>query len=57
VAIMLHAYGIAFEQKAISGFGETLVDSAAIIDHLNEIHGRDRALAPRSGAETTAWRR
>lgn len=31
--------------------GEVLVDSAAIIDHLDEIHGRDRALTPPVGAE------
>ena len=30
--------------------GETLVDSVAIIDHLDEVHGRDRALTPASGA-------
>ena len=34
--------------------GETLVDSAAIIDHLDEIHGRDRALTPPSGADRRA---
>jgi glutathione S-transferase len=31
--------------------GETPIDSAAIVDHLDEVHGGDRALAPRSGAE------
>lgn len=30
--------------------GEALVDSSAIVDHLDEIHGRDRALTPASGA-------
>ncbi len=34
--------------------GETLVDSAAIIDHLDELHGRDRALTPAAGAERRA---
>jgi glutathione S-transferase len=76
VAITLHAYGVAFEQKAISGFGnrdevrvsnplgripalgldsgETLVDSAAIVDHLDEVYGGDRPLTPRSGADRRA---
>jgi hypothetical protein len=31
--------------------GETLVDSAAIIDHLDEMYGRDRALIPSAGAD------
>ena len=31
--------------------GETLVDSAAIIDYLDEIYGRERALTPPSGAD------
>lgn len=31
--------------------GEALVDSTAIVDHLDEIHGRDRALTPASGPE------
>ena len=30
--------------------GETVVDSGAIIDHLDELHGRDRALVPPAGA-------
>jgi len=38
--------------------GETLVDSAAIIDHLDEVHGakhgRERALTPPSGADRRA---
>lgn len=34
--------------------GETLVDSSAIIDHLDEVHGRARALAPPSGANRRA---
>ena len=76
VAITLHIYGIAFEQRPLSGFGnrvevraanplgripalmlddgETLVDSGAIIDHLDEVHGRDRALNPAAGADRRA---
>jgi glutathione S-transferase len=34
--------------------GETLVDSGAIIDHLDEVHGRDRALTPAAGADRRA---
>ncbi|CAN5795103.1 glutathione S-transferase [soil metagenome] len=34
--------------------GETLIDSAAIIDHLDEHHGRERALTPPAGAERRA---
>lgn len=34
--------------------GEALVDSAAIIDHLDEVYGRDRALTPPGGAERRA---
>src|ERR1039458_9619153 len=34
--------------------GETLVDSAAIIDHLDEAYGRDRALTPEAGADRRA---
>jgi len=34
--------------------GETLVDSGAIIDHLDEAHGRDRALTPVEGADRRA---
>jgi glutathione S-transferase len=30
--------------------GETLLDSGAIIDHLDEVYGRDRALTPPAGA-------
>jgi glutathione S-transferase len=72
VAITLRAYGVPFEQRALSGFadraevrarnplgripalvldsGETLVDSGAIIDHLDEAYGGDRALTPKAGA-------
>ncbi len=31
--------------------GETLVDSGAIIDHLDEVYGRDQALTPIAGAD------
>jgi glutathione S-transferase len=34
--------------------GEALVDSAAIIDHLDEVYGRERALMPPSGADRRA---
>jgi glutathione S-transferase len=34
--------------------GETLVDSGAIIDHLDEVYGRDRALTPPAGADRRA---
>ncbi|MEJ0077241.1 MAG: glutathione S-transferase family protein [Alphaproteobacteria bacterium] len=34
--------------------GEVLVDSAAIIDHLDETHGRERALTPFAGPERRA---
>jgi len=76
VAITLRAYGVPFEQRALSGFadrdevrarnplgripalvldsGETLVDSGAIIDHLDEAYGGDRALTPASGADRRA---
>ena len=69
VAISLTAYGVVYEQKAISGFGdreevraanplgripalvldtgETLVDSGAIVDHLDDAYGRDQPLTPR----------
>jgi glutathione S-transferase len=34
--------------------GETLVDSGTIIDHLDELHGRDRALTPAAGPDRRA---
>lgn len=34
--------------------GEALIESAAIVDHLDELHGRDRALIAASGAERRA---
>jgi len=76
VAITLHAYGMAFEQKTINAFehrdevrasnplgripalvldsGEVLIDSAAIIDHLDEVYGRERALTPPARPERRA---
>jgi glutathione S-transferase len=76
VAITLHLYGIPFEQRSLSGFGEreavraanplgripalvledgeALVDSGAIIDHLDEIYGRERALTPACGPDRRA---
>src|SRR5471030_1125076 len=76
VAITLQAYGVPYEQQALSGFGnraevraqnplgripalvldngEVLLDSAAIIDHLDEAYGRDRALTPSTGADRRA---
>lgn len=76
VAITLTAYGVAYEQKCISGFGnreevraanplgripalvldggETLVDSGAIVDHLDEVYGGERPLTPKSGADRRA---
>jgi glutathione S-transferase len=38
--------------------GEVLIDSAAILDHLDELVGPERALMPRSGkARREAWQR
>jgi glutathione S-transferase len=76
VAITLEFYGIAYEQRPLSGFdnraevrtynplgriptlaldeGEVLIDSGAIIDHLDETYGRERALTPPSGADRRA---
>lgn len=76
VAITLAAYGVPFEQRALTGFdhredvraanplgripalvldsGEVLVDSAAIVDHLDETYGGAAPLTPRDGAERRA---
>jgi glutathione S-transferase len=73
VAIALRLYGIAFEHKPWSTFGdadtiapynplrrvptlvldngEALIESAAILDYLDETVGPDRAMLPASGAE------
>jgi glutathione S-transferase len=34
--------------------GETLIDSNAIIDHLDEVYGRDQPLTPRGGSDRRA---
>jgi glutathione S-transferase len=76
VAITLSIYGVPFEQRPLSGFGnraevrasnplgripalvldsgETLIDSDAIIDHLDEAYGGDKPLTPRNGADRRA---
>ena len=77
VAITLKHYGVAYEQRDLSGFGnrievraanplgripalvlagggETLVDSAAIVDHLDEVYGGNAPLTPSSGADRRA---
>ena len=76
VAITLRAYGVAYEQSDLNGFGhraelraanplgripalvldggETLIDSGAIVDHLDETHGGERPLTPRAGADRRA---
>jgi glutathione S-transferase len=40
----------------VLGSGETLIDSNAIIDHLDKAYGGDRPLTPRGGAERRAVR-
>ena len=76
VAITLKAYGVPFEQRALSAFasrdevrasnplgripalvldsGEALVDSGAIVDHLDEVYGGGRPLTPKAGADRRA---
>jgi glutathione S-transferase len=76
VAITLQHYGVRYEQRDLSGFGnraevrvanplgripalvldsgETLIDSAAIVDHLDETQGGDLPSTPRSGADRRA---
>ena len=76
VAITLAAYGVPYEQRCVSGFGnrdevrqhnplgripalvlndgETLIDSGAIVDHLDERYGGERPTIPRAGAERRA---
>lgn len=76
VAITLAAYGVPYEQRCVSGFGnreevrghnplgripalvlddgETLIDSGAIVDHLDERYGGERPTIPRTGAERRA---
>jgi glutathione S-transferase len=76
VAITLHHYGLDYDRRALSTFGdfedvltvnplgkipaleladgEVLVDSQAILDHLDEVAGADAALTPPAGAERRA---
>jgi glutathione S-transferase len=76
VAITLAAYGVAYEQRCVSGFGdrdevrrhnplgripalvlddgETLIDSGAIVDFLDERYGGDQPTVPKAGAERRA---
>lgn len=76
VAITLQVYGVPYDQRDLSGFGnraevraanplgripalvldggETLIDSGAIVDHLDEAYGADRPSTPRSGADRRA---
>ena len=73
VAITLKLYGVPFEQRDLSGFGnraevraanplgripalvlddgETLIDSTAIVDHLDQTYGGARPLTPASGPD------
>jgi glutathione S-transferase len=72
VAIAMHLYGIAYEHRPWSTFGdaaliapfnplirvptlvlddgESLIESGAILDHLDQVAGPERALIPPSGA-------
>ena len=76
VAITLQAYGVPYQQQALSGFGnraevraanplgripalvlddgETLIDSAAIVDHLDQTWGGVRPLTPAAGTDRRA---
>lgn len=69
VAITLQAYGVAYEQRDLNGFGNRaevraanplgripvlVLDSGAIVDHLDEAYGGDLPLTPRSGADRRA---
>jgi glutathione S-transferase len=76
VAVALHVYGMAYEHRPWSTFGdgnrvaefnplrrvptlvldngEALIESFAILDHLDELAGPSRALIPASGAERRA---
>ncbi|MBN9490032.1 MAG: glutathione S-transferase family protein [Alphaproteobacteria bacterium] len=76
VAITLKLYGVPYEQRDLSGFGnrvevrvanplgripalalesgETLIDSGAIVDHLDETYGGEKPLTPRTGADRRA---
>ena len=76
VAVTLRAYGVAYEQAGLNGFGnraevrarnplgripalvldsgEVLIDSGAIVDHLDEAHGGALPLTPPSGPDRRA---
>jgi glutathione S-transferase len=76
VAITLKLYGVPFEQRDLSGFGnraevqaanplgripalvlddgEVLLDSNAIIDHLDQTYGGEHPLTPAAGADRRA---
>lgn len=76
VAITLRAYGVRYEQREVSGFGnreevraanplgripalvldddETLIDSGAIVDHLDEAYGGEQPLTPARGEQRRA---
>src|SRR5262245_19500609 len=76
VAITLKLYGVPFEQRDLSGFGnraevraanplgripalvlddgETLFDSGAIVDHLDQAYGGAQPLTPSAGADRRA---
>jgi glutathione S-transferase len=76
VAITLSHYGVKYQQRDLSGFGnraevraasplgripallfdggETLVDSGAIVDHLDETYGGSAPTTPPSGADRRA---
>src|SRR4029450_7597181 len=76
VVVTLKAYGLPFEQRDLSGFGnraevrtanplgriptlvlddgETLLDSGAIVDHLDQTYGGDHPLTPKAGADRRA---
>jgi glutathione S-transferase len=76
VAITLKHYGVPYEQRDLSGFGdraevraanplgripalmlddgETLIDSGAIVDHLDQTYGGTQPLTPAAGADRRA---
>jgi glutathione S-transferase len=76
VAITLAAYGVRYEQRCVSGFGnrdevrqhnplgriptlvlddgETLIDSGAIVDFLDERYGGEHPTIPKAGGERRA---
>jgi glutathione S-transferase len=76
VAITLRHYGVPYEQRDLSGFGnrpevraanplgripalvlddgETLIDSGAIVDHLDQTYGGAAPLMPASGVDRRA---